>query len=126
MGSNTKLMLLSLFVITGVAITVILSDPHNFLTGKPKASYKPGISEEADQAVNQAVKVYDQKKSLGEDFTNGPCLTNDLLPGWVVDIAHNPRLPVDDLAQNQCQAFNEGRATHFVELDLDGKVIRAL
>lgn len=125
MSSRGRLFLLSLFIIIAVSFAVILSDPFNPLTGKPKESYKPGISKDADRAVNQAVKVYEQKKNLNEDFKNGPCLTNDLLPGWVVDIAHDPRIQADDLPQNQCQAFLEGRAKHFVELDPDGKVIRA-
>lgn len=126
MSARGRLFLLSFLFIILVSFLVILSDPFNPITGKPKQNYKPGISRDADRAVNQAVKVYEQKRDLGEDFTNGPCLTNDLLPGWVVDIAHYPRIPIDDLPQNQCQAYREGRAKHFVELDLNGKVIRAI
>lgn len=126
MGSNTKLLFLTLIVIIAVAFAVILSDVHNPISGIPKDSYRPGIFKDVDRAVNQALKVYEQKKNLGEDFSDGPCLTNDLLPGWILDIAHNPRKPVDNLSQNQCQALLEGRAKHFVELDPNGNVIRAL
>lgn len=80
---------------------------------------------EIDTAVNQAKFLYRQRREMGEDFSSGPCLSNALMPGWVVDIAHNPRLPIDDLPQNQCPAFREGRAQHFVELDIDGNLIRA-
>jgi len=92
--------------------------------GDPSRSYKPGSSMELDTAVNQAKHAYTLRKAQGTDFSSGPCLSNDLLPGWVADIVHNPRQVVDDLAQNQCPAFLEGRATHFVELDLDGEVVR--
>lgn len=89
-----------------------------------KKEYQPGISEEFDKAVNQAQLVYRQSVKRGDDLESGPCLTNALLPGWVVDIAHNPRTPEDDLSSNQCKAYLEGTAKHFVELDVDGNVIR--
>lgn len=80
---------------------------------------------EIDTAVNQAKFLYSQRKEMGEDFSNGPCLSNALMPGWVVDIAHSPRLSADDLPENQCPSYIEGKAQHFVELDLDGNLIRA-
>ena len=48
-----------------------------------------------------------------------------IAPGWVADIAHDPRLPVDDEAENQCEAYRNGTADHFVELDPDGDYIRS-
>ena len=86
--------------------------------------YRRGASIEFDKAVNQASVAYEKKKQFGIDFSSGPCLTNDLLPGWVADIAHNPRQAVDDLPENQCKAYIEGRAKHFVELDPEGHVIK--
>lgn len=80
---------------------------------------------EIDSAVTQAKRIYSEMKARGWDFTAGPCLTNALKPGWVADLVHNPRTGVDDLPQNMCPAYMEGRAKHFVELDLDGNLIRA-
>ena len=57
-------------------------------------------------------------------MSNGPCLSNELMPDWVADIAHDPRLPVDNLPENQCSAFRDGKAEHFVELDVNGEVIK--
>lgn len=94
------------------------------LTDQRQNEYKPGISYGADQAVAQALALYSAKKKGGIDFSDGPCLTNDLLPNWVVDLVHRPRQPIDDLAENQCQAYLEGRAKHFVELDLEGSLVR--
>lgn len=79
---------------------------------------------EIDTAVNQAQFLYRQRKEMGEDFSKGPCLSTALMPGWVVDIVHSPRIPADDLPENQCPAYIEGKAPHFVELDLDGNLIR--
>lgn len=77
-----------------------------------------------DQAIELAKKVYAEKKAQGMDFTNGPCLSNDLMPDWVADVAHKPRQPIDDLPQNQCPAFGK-TARHFVELNPQGEFIRA-
>lgn len=80
---------------------------------------------EIDSAVNQAKHIYVEMKAKGMNFSQGPCLTNALMLGWVLDIVHNPRLPIDDLPENQCPAFQEGKAKHFVELDTEGNLIRA-
>lgn len=125
MERKDKLLLLVLSVILVVSVIVVFSNDNNPLQGKIRGGvYKPGISADADRAVNQAQKVYQEKKDLGVDFSTGPCLTNDLLPDWVLDIAHSPRISLDDLPANQCQAYLEKRAKHFVELDPNGVVLR--
>lgn len=111
-----RLLLLTLSVIVLTASLTLI-----FNSGGEKSSPK----EEIDTAVNQAKFLYHQRQESSEDFSNGPCLSNALMPGWVVDIAHQPRLPIDDLPENQCAAYREGRAAHFVELDTEGNLIRA-
>lgn len=76
-----------------------------------------------DLAVTKAKEAYRAKVAEEVDLSSGPCIVEDLMPGWVADVAHNPRQPMDDLPENQCAAFREGRAKHFVELDLSGEVI---
>lgn len=116
--NRTNLLLLVFLVITFTSFATFS------ILGQKTSGYKPGVSLEYDRAVNQAQSLFSQKQKLGVDFSNGPCLSNDLLPGWVADIVHNPRQKIDDLPINQCQAYLEGRAKHFVELDLDGNVVR--
>lgn len=77
-----------------------------------------------DTAISAAFSLYKERLAQGVDMTDGPCLTNDLMPSWVVDIVHSPREKIDDLPQNQCQAYLEGRAIHFVELDANGNLVR--
>ncbi len=84
-----------------------------------------GHRSQLDTVVNQAKYLYRINQERGLDFSKGPCLSNALMPGWVLDIVHNPRQPDDDLAQNQCAAFTEGKALHFVELDINGNLVRA-
>jgi hypothetical protein len=73
--------------------------------------------------ITKAKAVFARAKARGVDMSPGPCL-GVVAPGWVADVAHNPRQPVDDEPQNQCAAFRGGRAKHFVELDPQGNLIR--
>jgi hypothetical protein len=80
---------------------------------------------EADaETVRLAKQAYEQAKARGVDMAPGPCL-GVIKPGWVVDVAHDPRQDVDDEPANQCAAYREGDADHFVELDPEGNFIRA-
>jgi hypothetical protein len=82
---------------------------------------------EQDQAVSAAIEAYDAAKAKGVDMSAGPCVA-ERLPGlddWVADVAHDPREDVDDEAENQCARYRDGDASHFVELDPEGELIRA-
>jgi len=73
----------------------------------------------SDGCVKSCLK-YDADKS------DGPCLANSIYWGWVCDVAHDPREPVDDIPENQCEKFLSGEATHFVEVTPDCEVIRVI
>ncbi len=105
-------------------LLVVLSSAYSVYVVNT-GGFKPGRKNEIDTAVNQAKYLYNLKKERGENFSNGPCLSNALMPGWVVDIVHNPRQPIDDLPENQCSAYIAGQAQHFVELDTNGNLVRA-
>lgn len=57
------------------------------------------------------------------DKSNGPCL-GLIKEDWVCDIAHSPRLDVDNLPENQCEEYRSGSAKHFVEVSETCNVIR--
>jgi hypothetical protein len=80
-----------------------------------------------DKAVDEAQNAFSQVQASGQDLSAGPCISESLpgLPDWVADIAHDPRQSIDDEPANQCQRFRSGQAHHFVELSLDGQLIRA-
>lgn len=66
-------------------------------------------------------------EEYSEDKTAGPCLSDVMeweIDNWVCDIAHDPREPVDDQLANQCAAYHDGKASHFVEVEEDCKVIQ--
>lgn len=107
---------ITLGALVAVIITALLT--YGLNSGGVKKS-------DIDTAVNQAKYFYQMKRLQGEDLSFGPCISNALMPDWVADIAHNPREEIDDLRENQCPAYLEGRVRHFVELDLEGNLIRA-
>lgn len=107
-------------LLLALSLSVVLITSYIVLTGGTGPSQS-----ELDSAVNKAKHIYSEMKSKGMDFSQGPCLSNALKPDWVLDIVHSPRDPMDDLEENQCPAYREGRAKHFVELDMEGNLIRA-
>ncbi len=76
------------------------------------------------ERLDSAMKDYATYKAKYPDLSSGPCIADTVYYDWVVDIVHNPRTAVDDLAANQCASYNSGLRTHYVELDLDGKLVR--
>ncbi|HII15708.1 MAG TPA: hypothetical protein HA362_05335 [Nanoarchaeota archaeon] len=59
------------------------------------------------------------------NIENGPCLLNPIEnTEWVCDVAHSPRIDIDNQPENQCSAFREGKARHFVEVSIDCIVIK--
>lgn len=78
-------------------------------------------------AVEAAKALYERVKGdySAEQLEQGPCLADEVIPGWAVDIVHEPRVRADNLVKNQCQAFRRGRVAHIVELAPNGDFIRA-
>jgi len=107
---------MSSYLAAGLAATVLL------------AGCGGGASQdERDRAVTEARQAYAEAQRTGVNLERGPCIA-ERLPGlddWVVDVAHDPRQPVDDDPANQCRRFRAGAAHHFVELTPEGEVIRA-
>ncbi|MFH1235947.1 MAG: hypothetical protein V1685_03345 [Parcubacteria group bacterium] len=104
-------------------VTNTAADIVNATTGVGAVPLKQQA--EKDLATAKAKELWRALSLSGEDLSSGPCLTNEAVPGWVADIAHNPRQSVDNLPENQCSAFRDGTATHFVELDEGGNLIQA-
>lgn len=107
-----------------LALTVVLVTAY--LTFAINTSlFQMAPKSEVETAVNQARRLYSIKAKSGEDLSFGPCLSDALMPNWVVDIVHSPRQELDDLEENQCPSYLQGRTQHLVELDIEGNLIRA-
>jgi hypothetical protein len=82
--------------------------------------------EEAAMSVAQKcqVKCLSTMRS-GADMSVGPCI-GLIEKDWVCDSVHSPRQAEDDLPENQCPDFREGRAHHFVEVTQECKLVRVV
>ena len=110
------------WLLTGCQLKKDTANTLNALIGLP--AIEQGRQAIDKLMVSQAQDIFKQQQAIGDDFSQGPCLSENLASGWVADIAHNPRQPVDDQPENQCQKYRNGEAQHFVELDTDGNLIR--
>jgi hypothetical protein len=100
-----------------VALLVLLLVPVAACGGGPG-------EDERERAIAAARAAYERARAEGVELADGPCL-GVVAEGWVADVAHDPRLEVDDRPENQCEAYSSGEAGHFVELDPEGDLIRA-
>lgn len=79
--------------------------------------------DEAALAQAKCIELCKQNPG-GYDYARGPCLSDEIFPNWVCDVAHNPREGIDNEAKNQCAAFGH-TAQHFIEVDSGCRFIRA-
>ena len=80
-----------------------------------------------DQAIAAAIVAYKEAKAQGAD----PHLAHAsprVSPGWTTGSPTSRMTPAktfDNRAENQCQRYRDGEASHFVELAPEGELIRA-
>lgn len=78
----------------------------------------PETKDISEIAVERCIELC-RKQAV--DLSNGPCLSDNNpewdVKDWVCDIAHSPRQEVDNIKENQCEDFQNGKAEHFVEVD---------
>jgi len=115
-------LIMSLLILIGAVCVKKPAPVTNF--NAPQAN-TPRVKTDTERATEEAKKVFAQMKTAGIDMSGGPCLSNEIIPDWVADVAHWPRQEVDNDPVNQCPAYRQGRAHHFVELDQEGNFIRA-
>ena len=64
-------------------------------------------------------------RNNGTDLSKGPCLSENIIPDWVCDVAHSPRQAVDNMKENQCPEYGRS-AHHLVEVTPDCELIRTV
>jgi len=117
-----------------IAITVILlllrGDEDTWIRDGRGVWVKHGNPEntpsevlQQQEVIKKANEIYQKAVADSTSFDNGPCL-GKIADDWVVDTVHNPREEIDDRPGNQCGDYLQGKAAHFIELDLDGNIVR--
>ena len=124
------IIIIGILILAIIVIVVFRLDEDNWIKDEKGVWIKHGNPASTPQEVltqqnliKKAKDIYSLQKSVGKDLSSGPCL-GKIEDDWVLDIAHNPRESVDNLAENQCSEYNEGKVKHFVELDLNGEVAK--
>ncbi|MEM4703339.1 MAG: hypothetical protein QXP53_02555 [Candidatus Pacearchaeota archaeon] len=85
--------------------------------------------EKSDQLtlVDECKQVCQLALNQGRNLSNGPCLLDPMSnSAWVCDIAHTPRQNIDNLLENQCNAYRNGTSTHFIELTPECELIKVV
>lgn len=93
-------------------------------------TFEPTDISVEEQAKAACIKECKNRLDSGINLSAGPCLSDNdvnwMIEDWVCDIAHNPRKDIDDVIENQCNAYREEKAHHFVEIDPECNVIRTV
>ncbi len=79
-----------------------------------------------ERAIELCIAACESAKESGTTLDNGPCVSEEIVEDWVCDVAHDPRQPIDNEPQNQCSSYRAGQTHHFVEVDTDCNLIRAV
>jgi hypothetical protein len=104
MGKYLFLIVVVAFLILGVSILIL-----------------KGNENEQQEAINCSSELYNFGKVVYENFSS-QCLGT--CKNYAVDIVHTPRTEYDNLPENQCEDFRNGKVKHFIELDKDGNIVR--
>lgn len=80
------------------------------------------------ELVDICIAACENEKTNKENLEDGPCLLDPIEEDnkWVCDVAHDPRQDTDNLAENQCKAYRDRIANHFIEVTPDCRLIRAI
>ena len=83
-------------------------------------------TKDRDLAKKKCINLCLMERQEHRDLSKGPCLSNNIEPDWVCDVAHYPREKIDNNPEYQCPAYVNGTAHHFVEVTPNCTFIRAI
>ncbi|MCJ7740504.1 hypothetical protein MUP32_04285 [Candidatus Microgenomates bacterium] len=120
----------NLLIVMGIIILILLAVliffPNNKKVTNTNMQTANTATSDRDLAIEKGKQLFSQLKTKGTSLENGPCIAEEIIPDWCVDVAHDPRQEVDNQPENQCQSYRQGKTHHFVELDTEGNLIRAI
>jgi hypothetical protein len=77
-----------------------------------------------ETAIENCLELCLRQKQKNISLENGPCLSEEIITDWVCDVAHNPRIDLDNKPENQCSSFRDKKTHHFVEADVNCQFIK--
>lgn len=131
------------FIMKGVAVAflILLLAGSIFYVVKLISDYEKGINDFQERFnVNESrVLIYNNESNKEQGFIEcaknlyyiakeeGMIFDSQCLgacENYAVDIVHVPRISEDDLFDNQCEEFREGKVSNFIEIDKNGEIVR--
>jgi len=125
-----------IFVIVGILIILLgvfiflrgfsledtwIKDSRGVWISHGNPSFIPKQVYEQQEAINCAKELYHKENNLGVQFSS-QCLGK--CGNYSIDIVHFPRDSLDDLIQNQCEDYRNGITKNFIELNLNGEIVK--
>src|SRR5574343_134630 len=83
-------------------------------------------NEYKEEAIQGCIALCKNEIAKGTILNSGPCLSNNIAPGWACDIVSNPKNKlIDDLPDNQCAAYKNKIVRNIVEITPNCVLIKA-
>lgn len=111
-------------LISGCVQTKEVSEKVSKTAEEVKKGPFEGAENIAENPIAKCITLCHDTLRAEENLSNGPCLSNNISANYVCDVAHEPRAEVDNLPENQCEAYRNRTAKHFVEVDTECNLIR--
>ncbi len=125
-----------LIVIIGIIALIIIfvlvfrpGGEDSWIKDKRGVWIKHGVPPKTPEEVREQEELLKEAKQLCENKKTEMQLESQCLgtiSDYVVDIVSVPRSEEDNLPENQCQDYREGKAGHFIELDKEGGLVRVV
>jgi len=125
---KTKVIILVLILIILLLAIFRLSGEDSWIKNFEGIWIKHGVPSdtptevERQQLIIQQVRLLYQKEREKGTIFKSQCLGT--ISNYAIDIVNNPRMPEDNLPQNQCDDYQAGRVQHFIEIDKYGRIVK--
>ncbi|MCK9292488.1 MAG: hypothetical protein WCY27_03140 [archaeon] len=112
---------ISMFVFIIVAVLIVLAGFLNLFLNS-----SDGYKKNEKIAIENCITLCNLEVSKGTLLNDGPCLSEEIAPGWVCDVAHSPRIDlIDNNPNNRCENYGKKGTKHYVEVTEKCKLIKA-
>ncbi|MDD4984074.1 MAG: hypothetical protein PHH82_04540 [Candidatus ainarchaeum sp.] len=122
-----ELMYLGLVTLIGLIIIFVLS-----ATLPTRPNPLNDVNLDANKPLNELAKdkciaLCTVNKDSLKDLNSGPCLSDMFkfdVNDYVCDVVNDPKIDVDNLAENQCKEFLSGDKNSFVEVNTNCEFVK--
>jgi hypothetical protein len=125
MKKSYFLIILTIIIILAVVFVIFRGNEDDWIKDSRGVWVKHGNPSETPDYVLEQQGIINCALEKFNNFIgeiNSQCLS--VCGDYAVDIVHVPRTSEDNLIENQCSDFREGKVSHFIELDKDGNIVR--